>query len=242
METVFHPAVGRGFKNHGWLQTYHSFSFAGYYNSDKMHFGTLRVLNDDTVAGDKGFGWHPHDNMEIISIPLEGRLEHGDGMENAGVIQKGDVQVMSAGTGIVHQELNASKEEPVKFLQIWVFPRQLDLKPRYDQKSIAENAVKNDFQLIVSPEYGGADLWINQDAWFSLADFDKGFTKEYTVRKPENGVYVFVIEGEVSIGHQKLKKRDALGIWNTNSFELEANEDAYVLLMDIPLELPDYVR
>lgn len=242
MKTIFHSAESRGHANHGWLDTWHTFSFANYMNQDRVNFGVLRVLNDDTIQPGMGFGTHPHRDMEIITIPLEGDLEHKDSTGTTGVIKKGEIQVMSAGTGVMHSEYNHNHDKEVKLLQIWVFPRALNLEPRGEQMSIREHSVKNDFQQIVSPEKNDKGLWINQDAWFSLAEFDKGFSKEYKIKKEGNGVYVFVIKGEVETEGQKLVLRDGFGIWDTDSFTLKATEDAEILLMDIPMELPSFLR
>lgn len=238
MKTIYHPADSRGHADHGWLKTYHTFSFANYYNRARMHFGVLRVINDDYVEGGSGFGTHPHDNMEIITIPLEGDLEHRDSMGNGGVIRKGDIQVMSAGTGITHSEFNANTAHPVTLLQIWVFPRERNVTPRYDQMHIADAAKPNDFQQILSPDKDDDGLWIHQDAWFHLAHFDKGTSKEYHLKKAGNGVYIFVIKGEAKVGSQILKERDGYGIWDTGQFPLEALENSEILLMEIPIELP----
>lgn len=239
METIFYKANSRGHANHGWLDTYHTFSFANYYNSERIHFGALRVLNDDTVIGGTGFGKHSHQNMEIVSIPLEGDLRHGDNMGNEGIISKGEVQVMSAGTGIMHTEKNSNSDKEVKFLQIWVIPREQEVEPRYDQITIEANKKTNDFQQIVSPNKNDDGVWIHQDAWFSLANFDKETLKEYNIKKEGNGVYIFVIEGKAKIGEQILEKRDGYGISKTDSFILEAIEDSEILLMDVPLILPE---
>lgn len=238
MKTIYHKADSRGHASHGWLNSYHTFSFANYYNRERMHFGVLRVINDDTVAPGEGFGRHPHNDMEIISIPLEGDLEHGDSMGNRGIIRKGDVQVMSAGTRILHSEMNANADKAVKFLQIWVFPRERNVTPRYDQIRIADNAKPNDFQQILSPNKDDEGVWIHQDAWFHLANFDKGVSKKYDVKKSGNGVYIFVIKGAAKIGEQQLNERDGLGVYDTDSFVLEATKDAEILLMDVPMELP----
>ncbi len=235
MKTIYHAANSRGYADHGWLKSYHTFSFAGYYNPDRVNFGALRVLNDDYVEGGRGFGTHPHNNMEIISIPLEGDLEHRDSMGSGGIIQKGDVQVMSAGTGITHSEFNANADRPVKFLQIWVFPRENGLTPRYDQMRIDDFAKPNDFQLIVSPYPGSEGMWINQDSWFYLANFKSGFAKEYQLNKEGNGVYIFVIHGKARVGTQELNTRDGFGIREAKSFRLEATEDAEILLMEVPV-------
>lgn len=237
MKTVYHSADSRGYANHGWLKSHHTFSFANYHNPERNHFGVLRVLNDDYVEGGMGFGRHPHRDMEIISIPLEGDLRHGDNMGNSGIIKRGDIQVMSAGTGIMHSEENAT-ELPVKFLQIWIIPNKTDVTPRYDQINIEEKSVQNDFQQILSPNQDDAGVWIHQDAWFNLARFDKGFSKEYKIKKEGNGVYVFVIKGKAKIGDQILDDRDGFGIWDAESFVLEAEENSEILLMEVPMELP----
>lgn len=237
MNSVIHKAETRGHANHGWLNSYHTFSFANYHNPERMNFGVLRVLNDDQVQAGMGFGTHPHDNMEIISIPLEGDLEHKDSMGNVAVIKKGDVQVMTAGTGITHSEYNKSKEQEVKFLQIWVFPKKRNLAPRYDQISIKKVEKKNKFYQVLSPNKEDQGVWINQDAWFHLGKFDAGKSDKYTIQKSDNGVYIFVIEGEVKVNDQQLSKRDGMGIWNVNSFDVVATKDARVLLMDVPMSL-----
>jgi redox-sensitive bicupin YhaK (pirin superfamily) len=235
MKTTLHRAETRGHANHGWLNSHHTFSFAGYYDPSRVHFGLLRVLNDDIVTGGAGFGQHPHDNMEIISIPLKGALEHGDNTGGHGIIKSGEVQIMSAGSGIAHSERNASKEEDVNFLQIWVFPKERNIEPRYDQRPFATEERKNKFQAVISPEKNGGALWINQDAWFSLGNLSKGFNGEYAVQKSSNGVYVFVIEGEVTVNGQKLNKRDGFGVWDTDKISVVADTDAEVLLIDVPM-------
>jgi hypothetical protein len=237
MKTIYHAADSRGHADHGWLKSNHTFSFANYYNRSRMNFGVLRVINDDHVEGGEGFGTHPHNDMEIISIPLEGDLEHRDSMGNGGIIRKGDIQVMSAGTGVTHSEFNANADRPVKFLQIWVFPREKGVAPRYGQTHIADHAAPDDFQQIVSPYKEDAGLWINQDAWFHLADFSAGISKTYELKKQGNGVYLFVISGQAKIGDQILHTRDGYGIWDTNSFTLEATEKSEILLMEVPMEL-----
>src|SRR5690554_4268470 len=194
MNTIIHKAETRGSANHGWLNSYHTFSFANYHNPERMNFGVLRVLNDDTVAAGMGFGTHPHDNMEIISIPLEGDLEHKDSMGNVAVIKEGDVQVLSAGTGITHSEYNKNKDKEVKFLQIWIFPKKKNLKPRYDQISIRDIAKDNEFYQILSPNQDDQGVWINQDAWFHIGKFEKGKSDEYKIKKEGNGVYAFILK------------------------------------------------
>jgi redox-sensitive bicupin YhaK (pirin superfamily) len=236
MNTVYHKADTRGFADHGWLKSYHTFSFANYYNPERMNFGVLRVLNDDQVASGMGFGTHPHRDMEIISIPLEGDLEHKDSMGTSAVIRKGEIQVMSAGTGVQHSEYNRNKDELVKFLQIWVIPNKMNVTPRYDQISIKENEKINDFQQILSPHKDDEGVWIHQDAWFNLANFEKGNQKEYQLNKSGNGVYLFVLKGSAKIGDQTLNSRDGFGIWDTDRFTLEALEDSEILLMEVPME------
>ncbi|MGC6470944.1 MAG: pirin family protein [Flavobacteriales bacterium] len=237
MNTVIHRANTRGHANHGWLRSYHSFSFANYHNPERMNFGVLRVLNDDIVTAGRGFGTHPHDNMEIISIPLEGDLEHKDSMGNVAVIKEGDVQVMSAGTGITHSEYNKSTEQDVKFLQIWLFPNKRNVVPRYDQVSIRSIEKENTFYQVLSPDKKDQGVWIHQDAWFNLGKFKKGKSDNYTLKKSTNGVYAFILEGEVEVNGQQLTKRDGMGIWNTNSISVTASSDARILLMEVPMTI-----
>ena len=235
MNMVLHKANTRGHADHGWLNSWHSFSFAGYYDPTRIHFGALRVLNDDTVAGGMGFGKHPHDNMEIISIPLEGDLEHGDNMGNTTVIRKGDVQIMSAGTGVVHSEKNHHTDLPVKFLQIWVFPDKQNVQPRYDQKTINELDKANKLATIVSPIGHGEGVEIHQDAWFSLGHLDKGKTIDYKIRKAGNGVYAFVLEGDVIINEVVLNRRDGMGISEIDTLSITADSNTELLLMEVPM-------
>ena len=237
MNTVIHKAETRGNANHGWLNSNHTFSFANYHNPERMNFGVLRVLNDDRVQAGMGFGTHPHDNMEIISIPLEGDLEHKDSIGNVAVIKEGDVQVLSAGTGITHSEYNKNKDKEVKFLQIWVFPKEKNVSPRYDQISIRDIEKENKFYQVLSPSKEDQGVWINQDAWFNLGKFTKGSRDQYKIQKPGNGVYVFVLEGDVEINGEQLSLRDGMGIWDAESINLMANSDARVLLMDVPMNL-----
>ena len=234
--SILHKAESRGHANHGWLDSYHSFSFANYYNSEKMNFGALRVLNDDTVAGGRGFGSHPHDNMEIISIPLEGDLEHEDNLGNVAVIRKGDVQIISAGTGVFHSEKNKNPNQQVQFLQIWLYPNKLNGAPRYDQVSLDVKDRHNNFQQILSPNPTDAGVWVQQDAWFSLGKFDQDFQTQYQIKKPGNGVYAFVLEGDVTINGQALHRRDGFGIWDTDQLDFKADSaNVEVLLMDVPM-------
>jgi redox-sensitive bicupin YhaK (pirin superfamily) len=235
MKTVIHKAESRGAADHGWLKAKHTFSFANYYDPSRIHFGVLRVLNDDWVAPTMGFGMHPHDNMEIITIPLEGALRHRDSMGNEGVIEKNEVQVMSAGTGVYHSEHNASSERPVSLLQIWVMPNAKNVEPRYMQKRFDAADRQNQWQTIVSPDKSG--LWIHQDTWFSLGDFSKENTITYTLNKASNGVYLFVIDGSIEVGGETLSKRDGMGINDVNEVTIKAFSDAQVLLMEVPMGL-----
>lgn len=237
MKTIIHKAETRGNAAHGWLNSRHTFSFANYHNPERMNFGVLRVLNDDSVQAGMGFGTHPHDNMEIISIPLEGDLEHIDSMGNSTVIKEGDVQAMSAGTGVTHSEKNKNSDKEVKFLQIWVIPNQKNVKPNYDQISLKDIAKQNEFYQILSPNKNDQGVWIHQDAWFHIGDFSKGSSDDYKIKKEGNGVYAFILEGEVEINDVKLSKRDGMGIWDTDAFHVKATQNARVLLMEVPMSL-----
>ena len=235
MKTIFYPENEWGKNDIGWLKANFSFSFASYYDPNKINFGVLRVLNDDIIAAGKGFGTHPHDNMEIITIPLEGSIEHKDSMGNTGVINAGEVQVMSAGTGIYHSEYNASRTADVKSLQIWVFPKERGIQPRYDQKSFTEVLKLNQLTTLISPIKSNDTLWINQDATFSMGDFEAGQQINYEIKKPGNGAYVFVIEGAVKINGHILNKRDAEGVYDTSSFTIEPEVLSRFLIIDIPM-------
>ena len=233
---AFHAADSRGHADHGWLDTYHSFSFASWHNPERMHFGALRVLNDDYVAGGGGFQTHPHDNMEIVSIPLEGDLEHGDNMGNTAVIRSGDVQILSAGTGIMHSEKNHSSEDAVRFLQIWVFPNQRDLKPSYDQETFSKEAERNDLLCVVSPD-GKQGVQMHQNAWFHLGSWDADHAASYRLQGGTGqGVYAFVLEGAVEIDGKPLGRRDGLGIWDTESIAIKATKNARFVLMEVPMQ------
>ena len=233
---LIHKAATRGHADHGWLRTNHTFSFADYYNPERVHFGALRVLNDDYIAGGMGFGTHPHDNMEIITIPLEGDLEHKDSMGNGTVIKHGDVQVMSAGTGITHSEYNHNKTKPVQLLQIWVFPNKRNVTPRYDQITLDVNQRHNKLQQILSPNSDDEGVWIHQDAWFHIGRFDQNFETTYTWKKQGNGVYVFVIKGDITVNGTALNERDGSGIWNTDTMTIQANSaNAELLIMEVPM-------
>ena len=237
MNTVIHRADTRGHADHGWLNAKHSFSFANYYNPERVHFGVLRVLNDDTIAGGRGFGTHPHDNMEIITIPLEGALEHKDSMGNGSIINAGDVQVMSAGTGIQHSEFNANKNDAVRLFQIWLFPREKGVTPRYEQLSIKDIAKTNEFYQILSPSPDDQGVWIHQDAWFHLGEFDVNKTTSYDIKKNGNGVYVMVVDGSIEINGEVLNERDAIGIWDVDQISLTPQTEARVLLLDVPMQV-----
>jgi redox-sensitive bicupin YhaK (pirin superfamily) len=235
MKTIFYPENERGKNDIGWLKANFSFSFASYHDPNKVHFGALRVLNDDIIAGGTGFGTHPHDNMEIITIPLEGGLEHKDSMGNTGVINAGEVQVMSAGTGVYHSEYNASATKDAKTLQIWLFPKERNIQPRYDQKSFKDILKLNQLTTLISPVKGNDTLWLNQDATFSMGDFEAGQQVNYDIKSSGNGAYVFVIEGSVKINSTVLNKRDALGVYDTSSFIIEPEELSRFLIIDIPM-------
>lgn len=237
-QQVIHKADSRGFADHGWLKSYHSFSFAGYHHPERMHFGVLRVLNDDMVKGGMGFGKHPHDNMEIISIPLEGDLEHKDSMGNTTIIRNGDIQVMSAGTGIYHSEYNKNKDEAVKFLQIWIYPNKRNVTPRYDQLTMELADRKNKLQQVLSPDATDDGVWIHQDAWFHIGNFDNEVSTTYQIKKENNGVYCFILKGGFTIDGEQLSTRDGMGIWDSSTLEITASEDdAEILLMDVPMHL-----
>ena len=234
MEKVIHKAEDRGHANHGWLDAHHSFSFANYYNPERTRFGVLRVLNDDIIQGGEGFGTHPHDNMEIITIPLTGELAHKDSTGNKEVIRKNEVQIMSAGSGLTHTEFNNSKTDEINLLQLWVFPKERNIKPRYDQKVFEPADRQNKIQTLVSPKDENA-LWINQDAYFSRADIDKEVDVEYELNTKKNGVYIFVIEGKVEIDGELLSKRDAMGVTEADKIKITAKEKSEVLLIEVPL-------
>jgi redox-sensitive bicupin YhaK (pirin superfamily) len=237
MKTILHKASSRGHAHNGWLDSYHSFSFADYHHPDRMNFGVLRVLNDDCVAPGNGFGNHPHSNMEIISIPLAGDLEHKDSMGNVAIIRQGDIQALSAGTGIYHSEYNKNKDKEVRFLQIWIFPKLKQVAPRYDQVSLRSIEKKNQFYQILSPNPADQGVWIHQDVWFHLGKFQNGIGDTYRLKQTGNGVYIFVLEGSIVLGGQVLDKRDGFGLWDADSFEMTAIIGSKVLLMEVPMAL-----
>jgi redox-sensitive bicupin YhaK (pirin superfamily) len=234
---IIHRARTRGNANFGWLNSYHTFSFGHYFDPERTHFGALRVLNDDTVAEGMGFGTHPHDNMEIISIPLMGDLEHQDSMGNKTVIKHGDVQVMSAGTGIQHSEYNKNKDQEVKFLQIWVIPNKRGVTPRYDQITLDIKDRENKFQQVLSPKADDDGVWIHQDAWFHMGNFEAGKTANYSIKKSGNGVYAFILSGAVTINGEALSNRDGMGIENAEELTILANTNAEILLMEVPMNV-----
>lgn len=236
MKTILYKSSTRGHRYHGWLNTYHTFSFADYYDPQRMHFGALRVINDDIVEGGKGFGTHPHDNMEIISIPLMGDLEHKDSIGHCQIVHAGEIQVMSAGTGVRHSEYNPNPDIPVNFFQIWVFPNKENVTPRYEQRAFDFKNKKNQLILIVSPYVEDDCLWIHQEAWFSIGTFEKGSLFTYKPKKEGNGVWAMVVEGEFTVAGQKLHRRDGLGVWETNEISIGTDsEGARILLIDVPM-------
>jgi len=237
MKSILHKANSRGNANHGWLNSKHSFSFANYYNPERMNFGVLRVLNDDIVAGGMGFGKHPHDNMEIISIPLSGDLEHKDDIGNTSVIKENDVQVMSAGKGVYHSEYNKNKEKEVNFLQIWVFPNKKNVQPRYDQINFNPKDRINKWQQVLSPNAEDEGVWIHQDAWFNRATLTENKSLDYKINKPGNGLYIFVLEGSVNVNGQELEKKDGFGVWETEAFSFATKQGTELLLMEVPMQL-----
>ncbi|WP_448701794.1 pirin family protein [Mucilaginibacter sp. AW1-3] len=235
MKKVLHPANERGYNDIGWLKANFSFSFAGYYDPEKVHFGALRVLNDDYIAPAMGFGLHPHDNMEIITIVSKGALEHKDSMGNVGIIKAGEVQIMSAGTGIRHSEYNPSKTEETNSFQIWIFPKEENITPRYDQKSFTGAMVQNEFTTLIDAQKSEDTLWINQDARLTMGKFDAGKAVDYKIQYPGNGAYVFIIDGSVEIDAKTLNTRDAIGIYDTESFTITTQTEATILIIEVPM-------
>ncbi len=236
MNTILHTADSRGKADHGWLKSFHTFSFSSYYNAERVHFGVLRVLNDDTVAPGMGFGTHPHDNMEIISIPLAGDLEHRDSMGNTTIIREGDVQVMSAGTGIRHSEMNHNKDKEVRFLQIWIIPEKKNVEPRYDQQNFSSANKTNQWLTVVSPigtQDGGVQ--VHQQTWFSLSNLEAGKSLDYSLHQKGNGVYLFILEGTVEVNGLSLARRDGLAITDTDQIALSSANGAEILLMEVPV-------
>jgi hypothetical protein len=237
MKKILHPAATRGTADYGWLQAKYSFSFANFFDPNRVQFGKLRVLNDDIVAPSMGFGKHPHQNMEIVTIPQKGALKHRDSMGNEGIIESGDIQIMSAGTGVEHSELNARTDEAVKLFQIWVFPEEDGVEPRYDQKKISDLLRPNELSTVVKPksEAQNGDLWIHQQAWFNIGEFSEKTETTYTLNNRKHGAYVFVMDGSATVDNETLNKRDAIGIWDTESVSITAEKDSRVLLIEVPM-------
>ena len=234
MKQVIHQSDTRGHFNYGWLDTHHTFSFASYHNRERMNFGTLRVLNDDIIKPSQGFGMHPHDNMEIITIVLKGALEHRDSIGYVSVIKENEVQVMSAGKGLYHAEYNHSENEDVSILQIWIFPREQNLESRYDQQIFNSDHYSNHFAVLVNPDHE-RKLFIRQDAWVLRGNLQQNTEIDYSIRRKENGLYVFVIDGEAMIAGSKLKSRDGAGFWETGLVHFQASSDCDLLLLDVPM-------
>jgi quercetin 2,3-dioxygenase len=237
MNAFVHKADTRGAADHGWLKAKHSFSFAGWFDPTRIQFGALRVLNDDLVAGGQGFGTHPHDNMEIITIPLKGAIAHKDSMGNTATVKAGEIQVMSAGTGIQHSEFNPSPSEELNLLQIWLFPNRRNVEPRYDQQALDTAKMHNNWLQVLSPDKDDDGVWIHQDAWFHLGEFDAGVESSYKLKNTADGLYVFVISGEVSVNGEKLDARDAMGITGAEEVSFAFGSNAKVLLMEVPMNL-----
>jgi redox-sensitive bicupin YhaK (pirin superfamily) len=234
---IIHRAETRGGANHGWLNTRHTFSFSQYYNPERVHFGALRVLNDDIIQGGTGFGTHPHNNMEIISIALSGDLEHKDSMGNVQVIRENDIQVMSAGTGVQHSEYNKNKDKEAAFLQIWMFPNKKDAQPRYEQMTFNPQIMNNRLQQILSPDKNDDGLWVNQEAWFYRGKYNLPKNETYSLKKASHGVYVFLIDGAATIGDVKLNNRDGLGVWDIEKLDLMVEPGTDLLLMEVPMNI-----
>lgn len=235
MTLTLHTADSRGLADHGWLHSRHTFSFANYYDPERIRFGLLRVINDDIVQPSMGFGTHPHENMEIVSIPLAGSLRHQDSMGNQHIITAGEIQIMSAGSGLTHSEYNNSDSEDVNFLQIWVYPDKKDIAPRYGQQRFDKADRRNRFQLVVSPERDTLAIWINQQAWFSMADLDAETSITYHRKSEKSGLYFFIIDGDLSIAGHTVKRRDGLGLTDTADVELTARSPAEVLCIEVPM-------
>lgn len=231
---TIHKAASRGYADHDWLKSYHTFSFAGYFNPERVNFGSLRVLNDDYVAAGRGFGAHPHQNMEIVSIPLEGKLAHKDSTGSEGVIQKGEIQFMSAGTGVTHSEMNGSATEAVKFLQIWIVPNKMNISPRYGQMEY--NVNDNEIKTLIQPETAEGTLRLQQNAWFKMAKFDADKETTITVEDPENnGIYIFLLNGSIEVDGNSMETRDAIGIWETENVTIKTNDKSEFLVIEVPM-------
>ncbi len=237
MKQILYKADTRGYAKHEWLETHHTFSFAGYHDPNRMNFGVLRVLNDDDIGSGMGFGMHPHNNMEIITIPFEGALRHRDDMGNSKVIETNDIQVMSAGTGVTHSEVNANSDKNVKLFQIWIFPNKQNVTPRYDQISIDPAGSINKLQQILSPNADDEGVWIHQDAWMFFGDLEEGIQTDYKIKKAGNGVFIMSISGEISVEGNLLSTKDAIGIYDTDQISIEAKSQAKFLIIEVPMSL-----
>lgn len=235
MKTIIHKANTRGYFDYGWLKTYHTFSFSDYHDPERVNFGMLRVLNDDEIEGGQGFGTHPHGDMEIVTIPLEGAVAHKDSTGGEGVIYPDEVQIMSAGTGIRHSEFNHLQDGTTKLLQLWIFPNKKGHQPRYDQKFFDSEERKNKLQFIVTPEKKDGNLWLNQDAYLSLSNLEKSRSLNYKVHTKGNGTYIFLVEGEIKVADESLSKRDGIGIWDTDEFKITASDDSQILIIEVPM-------
>lgn len=236
MKTIVHKADTRGHFDYGWLKTFHTFSFSSYYDPNRVNFGLLRVLNDDTIEGGQGFGTHPHNDMEIVTVPLEGALAHKDSTGGEGVIYPDEIQVMSAGTGIRHSEYNHLNDGTTKLLQIWVLPDKRGHSPRYDQRFFDVEERKNKLQYIVTPEKKDDSLWLNQDSYFALTDLEKDKSINYKIHTKGNGVYLFIIEGKISVGNETLSNRDGIGIWETDEIAVTSKENSRLLFIEVPMK------
>ncbi len=235
MKTIFHSATSRGHADHGWLNAHHSFSFANWYDASRVHFGMLRVLNDDIVAGGEGFGMHPHNDMEIITIILKGALQHKDNMGNGSIIKPGDVQVMSAGTGVLHSEFNPLDAEATNLFQLWIIPKEKNIAPRYDQRTYNDEERNNKIQTVASGFKGENELYIHQDAAISLANIQAGSSLEYTMKKSGNGVYIMSVNGNVDVEGTQLDSRDAIGIWETNNIKMSSMNGSDIMIIEVPM-------
>ena len=238
MKTIIHKAETRGFADHGWLKSHHTFSFASYQNAERNNFGMLRVLNDDVVQPKMGFGTHPHKNMEIISIPLKGALSHKDSMGNKRAIEVGEVQVMSAGTGLTHSEFNDSKTDAVNFLQLWIIPEEMGVTPNYEQRKFDSSNQKNRLQTVVAPKnkLEGNALPISQQAYIYRSDLESGNALSIKVKNANNGVYIFVVDGKVEVNNSVLNSRDAIGVSETESIDVMANKNSELIIIEVPMD------
>ncbi len=235
MKKIVHRANTRNSADFGWLKVNHSFSFANWYDPNKINFGALRVLNDDTIQGQKGFDTHPHDNMEIITIPLSGPLAHRDSMGNSSTIKEGEIQVMSAGSGVRHSEFNPS-DDFTNLFQIWIFPNKRNVEPRYDQIAIDTSKMKNNFLQLISPFPEDEGSWIYQNAWIHMAEMEEGKELTYAMHSNENGIYAMVVDGEVAIQNEIFDKRDAIGIWDEKEVKFTANKNSKIMVIEVPME------